>query len=30
VGDVKLVATTDAEGRLIRLTEPAAKVVVER
>lgn len=28
--DVKLVATTDAEGRLVRLTVPSANVVVER
>jgi hypothetical protein len=28
--DVKLVATTDGDGRLIRLTVPDAKVVVER
>jgi hypothetical protein len=30
MGDVRLEATTDAEGRLIRLTVPEAKVVVER
>ena len=30
VGDVKLEATVDAEGRLQRLVVPAAKVVVER
>ena len=30
VGDVKLQATTDADGRLLKLTVPAAKVVVER
>jgi hypothetical protein len=30
VGDVKMQATTDAEGSLIRLTVPSAKVVVER
>jgi hypothetical protein len=29
-GDVKLQATIDAEGRLLRLTVPDAKVVVER
>lgn len=28
--DIKLNATTDADGRLIRLTRPDAKVVVER
>ena len=30
IGDVKLEATTDARGRLIRLSVPDAKVVVER
>jgi hypothetical protein len=30
VGDVKLQATTDGEGRLIRLAVPDAKVVIER
>jgi hypothetical protein len=30
VGDVKLQATTDADGRLIRLAVPDAKVIVER
>jgi hypothetical protein len=30
VGDVKLQGTTDADGRLIRLTVPSANVVVER
>ena len=30
VGDVMLQATTDADGSLIRLTVPSAKVVVER
>lgn len=30
VGDVKLQATTDADGRLIKLAVPDAKVVVER
>jgi hypothetical protein len=30
VGDVKLQATTDGDGRLIRLTVPDAKVVIER
>jgi len=30
VGDVKMKATTDAEGKLIKLTVPAANVVVER
>ena len=30
VGDVKLQATTDADGRLMRLTVPDAKVVIER
>jgi len=30
VGDVKLEATVDGEGRLQRLTVPSAKVVVER
>jgi hypothetical protein len=30
VGDVKLEATTDADGGLVKLTVPAAKVVVER
>jgi hypothetical protein len=29
-GDVKLQATTDADGRLMRLTVPDAKVVIER
>ena len=29
-GDVKLQATTDADGRIIRLTVPDAKVVIER
>jgi hypothetical protein len=29
-GDVRLQATTDADGRLMRLTVPDAKVVVER
>ena len=29
-GDVKLEATTDADGRIIRLTVPDAKVVIER
>lgn len=28
--DVKLTATTDADGRMIRLTRPDAKVIVER
>jgi hypothetical protein len=30
VGDVRLQATTDADGSLLKLTVPAAKVVVER
>jgi hypothetical protein len=30
VGDIRLQATTDAEGRLMKLTVPAANVVVER
>ena len=30
VGDVKMKATMDAEGKLIKLTVPAANVVVER
>jgi hypothetical protein len=30
VGDVKLQATTDGDGRLMRLTVPDAKVVIER
>jgi len=30
VGDVKMQATTDADGSLIKLTVPSAKVVVER
>jgi hypothetical protein len=30
LGDVKLQATTDADGRLMRLTVPDAKVVIER
>ena len=30
VGDVKLQATTDVDGRLMRLTVPDAKVVIER
>jgi len=30
VGDVKLEATTDGDGRLLRLTVPDAKVVIER
>jgi hypothetical protein len=30
VGDVRMSATTDADGRLIKLTVPAANVVVER
>jgi hypothetical protein len=30
VGDVKMQATTDAEGKLIKLTVPSANVVVER
>lgn len=30
VGDVKLHATTDADGRLIKLAVPDAKVIVER
>jgi len=30
IGDVKLEATTDANGRLMRLTVPEAKVVIER
>jgi hypothetical protein len=30
VGDVKLEATVDSNGRLMRLTVPAAKVVIER
>jgi hypothetical protein len=30
VGDVKLQATTDADGRLMRLSVPDAKVVIER
>src|SRR5436309_13132310 len=30
IGDVKMQATTDADGSLIKLTVPAAKVVVER
>jgi hypothetical protein len=30
VGSVKLEATTDAAGKLIRLSVPDAKVVVER
>lgn len=30
VGDVKMQATTDADGSLIKLTVPAANVVVER
>lgn len=29
-GNIKATATADAEGRLIRLTVPDAKVVVER
>ena len=29
-GEVKLQATTDAEGRLVRLEVPEKKVVVER
>ena len=29
-GDVKLQATTDADGRLLKLTVPDAKVVIER
>lgn len=29
-GNVKVIATTDNEGRMIRLTVPSAKVVVER
>jgi len=30
LGDVKLQATTDADGRLMRLAFPDAKVVIER
>jgi hypothetical protein len=30
IGDVRMQATTDADGSLIRLTVPSAKVVVER
>ena len=30
VGDVKMQATTDADGSLIKLTVPGANVVVER
>ena len=30
VGDIKMQATTDADGSLIKLTVPAANVVVER
>jgi len=30
VGAVKLEATVDEQGRLLRLTVPSAKVVVER
>jgi hypothetical protein len=30
VGDLKMQATTDAEGKLIKLTVPSANVVVER
>ncbi len=30
IGDVKMQATTDADGRLTKLTVPAANVVVER
>jgi hypothetical protein len=30
IGDIRMQATTDADGRLLRLTVPAAKVVVER
>ena len=30
IGDVKMQATTDAEGRLLKLTVPGASVVVER
>jgi hypothetical protein len=30
VGDVKMQATTDADGRLLKLVVPDAKVVVER
>ena len=30
VGDVKMQATTDADGSLIKLTVPSANVVVER
>jgi len=30
VGDIKLQATTDGDGRLMRLTVPDAKVVIER
>jgi hypothetical protein len=30
VGDVRMSATTDADGRLMKLTVPAANVVVER
>jgi hypothetical protein len=30
LGDIKLQATTDADGRLMRLTVPDAKVVIER
>lgn len=30
VGDVRLQATTDADGRLIKLAVPSAKVIVER
>ena len=30
VGDVKMEATTDADGRMMRLTVPDAKVVIER
>jgi hypothetical protein len=30
VGDIKMQATTDADGSLIKLTIPGANVVVER
>jgi len=30
VGNVKMEATTDVDGRLMKLTVPAANVVVER
>ena len=30
IGDVKMQATTDADGRMLKLTVPAANVVIER